>query len=224
MFITIMAYLLSFARQTRIRKIFCIVAGSICAISTLSVTAVGMLLCTYCLLIVPKIKNRKWLSYVFLFMAGLIFFMVFALSMGWMNNLRSNEIIHSLLWRIETNSGSSLGGRINWWKNTIDNALSWYNFLIGKGAVVDDFGIRYLSHSGHLFMLISFGMGANLLFYSKLCYLGRKVKWVNYVPLFPCFVIFTINTGLTDYRFMAFYSCMFAAIYVKSRKQILSIA
>jgi len=219
MFIAIMAYLLLFTKRNLWMTIYCIVVPTICVISTFSVTAVAMLLAVYALLIVANLRQKKKIQYVLIVALILVLVMFFVVISGVLMPLIEGEMVQSLLTRIELNqrTGTSLGGRSDYWEETIEKAVEWYNIFVGKGAVIDALGNVYTPHSGHLFLLVSFGFLSNILVYKNMCWIDRRARWIDYIPMLPILAILTINTGISDYRFMTMYALIFSAIQVDVR-------
>jgi len=160
MFIAIMAYLLLFTKRNLWMTIYCIVVPTICVISTFSVTAVAMLLAVYALLIVANLRQKKKIQYVLIVALILVLVMFFVVISGVLMPLIEGEMVQSLLTRIELNqrTGTSLGGRSDYWEETIEKAVEWYNIFVGKGAVIDALGnvytpfLMFLQSHSYLFL------------------------------------------------------------------------
>ena len=180
---------------------FLIIATSICVISTMSVSGIVILLFVFIMMgTIEHMNKHKYQTVVIFIILGVIIF----LSINGTDFIDKNELINGMFFRIEnnTNNTASMGGRDEKWRNVIDYALSWYNVFIGKGAVVGDHQIQYAPHSGHLYLLVSFGFISNLIFYKTFFWFKKDKILSKIIVVVPFFIAFSINTGLSDYRFM----------------------
>ena len=134
--------------------------------------------------------------------------------------LSNSQLIDSIFDRLLGGNLSTAGGRMSYWKDTISNALSWINIFIGKGAVIDSAGKSYLPHSGNLYMTISYGIITNIAYIITMFVLPRRAKFKYYLVLVPFMMIFTINTGVSDYRFITIMAVMSAVIHRQAALEI----
>lgn len=131
--------------------------------------------------------------------------------------LLSNSILFTkILDRLMSGNVSTAGGRLSFWIDTITNALSWENIIIGKGAVIDSGGNKYLPHSGNLHLTISYGFIVNVAYIITMFVLPRGAKRKYYLVLLPFMMIYTINTGVSDYRFITMMAMLSAVIHKQS--------
>ena len=100
---------------------------------------------------------------------------------------------------------------MDYWLAALRNAFSWYNLIIGKGAVMDASGQTYLPHSGVLYMTISFGLISCIVFFAMMFILPSKARLRYYLILIPFLMIFLLNTGIIDYRFMGTFAVILAS-------------
>ena len=126
--------------------------------------------------------------------------------------LRDGNVVSSLMHRLTHSNFGSAGGRMDYWTATIENALSWYNVVIGKGAVIDASGQTYLPHSGILYMTVSFGLLSCLAFLGVVFLLPKEARLRYYVILLPFLMIILLNTGIIDYRFMGTLAIVVASV------------
>ena len=127
--------------------------------------------------------------------------------------LSNSELFESIFERLLGGNLSTAGGRMSYWKDTISNALSWINIFVGKGAVIDSAGNSYLPHSGNLYMTISYGLITTVAYVVTMFVLPRRSNLKYYLVLLPFMMIFTINTGVSDYRFITVMATMSAVIH-----------
>ena len=127
--------------------------------------------------------------------------------------LSNSKLLDSIFDRLTGGNLSTAGGRMSYWTDTIINALGWENILIGKGSVIDSAGKTYLPHSGNLYMTISYGLITNIAYVIAMFVLPRHTKRRYYLILLPFMMIYTINTGVSDYRFISVMAMLSAVIH-----------
>lgn len=197
-FVAILAYVLFCEKHKTITYLYYICALLISVVVTFSVQSVLALAIVVFAAVFTNSGATRQIRKIFIGMF-VIAFAVFLLNF---NKIMSSSVVKSLLFRVGNSNVSTGGGRMSFWKATIENALSWYNIFVGKGAVMDATGKIYLPHSGHLHTTISFGLLTNIVFCKTFFLLPRNSRLKYYIVLLPLFIIFSINTGVADYRFV----------------------
>ncbi|MBR2329730.1 MAG: hypothetical protein IKA40_00630, partial [Clostridia bacterium] len=212
-YVGILAYLVLFEKINKPTElVFTFVSAGICVVTTFSLTGALMLAALLVALLIIRYETKKTCLYV---MGGLAAAVVVVVLGAWIfagASILENEIIAAAIKRFSNQSVGTAGGRVSFWEKTINSALEWYNIVIGKGAVIDGKGVEYLPHSGHLYLLISYGLPVNIVFYLTFFKVDKKNLWNTLVVLMPLFMAFTINTGLGDYRFMTVMTLLIAYI------------
>lgn len=212
-FVGILAYLLLFEKiQSLPMVLFCIVSVCVCVVVTFSVSGIVMLVFTLAILTITRSVNKPFYNVAIIVLS--FFGLLVLLSLG-SAFLEDNVIFETLFNRIEGNTqNSSLGGRTDIWENVIEKTFTWFNLFIGKGAVIDNKAVVFKPHSGVLYFLIAYGLLAGVLFikafFNKKLFLQKTLKYL--IVIAPFCVIFMINTGLSDYRFMSVFALIAAAM------------
>lgn len=197
-FVAILAYVLFCEKHKTATYLYYICALVVSVVVTFSVQAVLALVIVVFAAVFTKSGATRQIRKIFIGMFA-VAVVVFLLNF---DRIMNSSVVKSLLFRVGNSNLSTGGGRMSFWKATIENALSWYNIFVGKGAVMDTAGKTYLPHSGHLYTTISFGLLTNIVFCKTFFLLPRGSKLKYYIILLPLFLIFTINTGVADYRFV----------------------
>lgn len=212
--VAVMTYLLLFEKfKKKITVALCIAMAAFTSFITFSVTAnivLGMVLVAMLLI---NYRNKK--NYVAAILVLLIVVLVAAMLLR--DIIEKSVVYNSLLYRLTNASFDSAGGRQQHWNDTINNALSWYNVFIGKGAVIDDMGMTYLPHSGVLYIFVSYGAIACIVFAKSFFMLRCKEKIKTLLAYAPLLFVFLLNTGISDYRFMMMAALLCGAVQNRNR-------
>ena len=205
----IYGYIMICEKHTIWEYVYCIASVSISVILTMSIQGVISFLLISILIfalvgdqytMVKKVLSRVLIIYLVLILfAGSIM-------------VSNSFILQRVLARLLSGNFSSMGGRLSFWRDTIISALSWENIFIGKGAVIDSIGREYLPHSGNLYLTISYGLVVNVAYIKTMFVLPRGTRCKYYIILLPLMIIYTINTGVSDYRFITLMAVVSAIV------------
>ena len=215
-FVAILAYTLFCEKHRRYTEAYYILALSLSTVATQSMQALFALfviLAVYAFLLLRSMSVRGRI------IAVSFFFVLIAVILAFKNVWIEIDVVKSVLKRLQNSNLSTGGGRMSFWQATIQNAFSWYNLIIGKGGVVDAAGKVYLPHSGFLYMTISYGFITLVMFIKSFFILSRKSKPLHYLVFLPLLIIFSINTGVIDYRFLCTLTMLSAFVYLRAWMQ-----
>lgn len=113
--------------------------------------------------------------------------------------LIDSSVFQSNLQRLLTNNGQS---RINIWLNLL-NRLEPIDFIlhlfIGNGGTTLLNGVQYLTHNGHIYWIVSYGLISYLLSL-KLIFYRFKLNGSFFIWFIPIFIGFTVNIMISELK------------------------
>ncbi len=148
-----------------------------------------------------------------------VLFLLYARSRG-LFQVNTLEYIST---RVGTNiSSGTMSGRTIIWADII-RTFDWGNYIIvGRGKPISAAGILRKTHNGHLHMILSYGFIAYVLFLYIFFRKKKNQPLKKHLPLIPLFLLFSVNTVISDYRALMAFSLLAAICHFEGNKQDIS--
>lgn len=214
----IIAYMI-FIEKTKYKYLL-LLLGFVLVGSTLSNTGLiiyGVLFLTFIISRMHNAQSKKVFKlssrHILLVITLIIITLVFYRQLSTMLSKMISYVDYRVSGYYETSNIT--GSRMGIWKRIIPN-INWFNYLIlGRGMTIFINGYPVLPHSGHIFMIHSYGLILYFVLMKTFVVKTKNINWFNYfVITFPFVVIFTVNTLVGDLRAMfAFILIMTMAKY-----------
>lgn len=114
--------------------------------------------------------------------------------------LSNNAIVIKAVNRVLSNQ-ESVNIRLNIWKKLLHNKNIFDYIFVGFGNAVLIGNEAISTHSGHLYLIYSYGMIVYLIYIYIFFRKRKRVSWSKYTFMIPLFLCFSVNVGLLDSRY-----------------------
>jgi hypothetical protein len=115
-------------------------------------------------------------------------------------------------------SNNSMDSRIQIWKNSFDVNDLARSFFLGDGGIPVIEGRAINPHSGHLYLIYSYGFIFYFIFVFLFFLSPLRILSPRKIFLIPLFVVFSLNVGIYELRFAGIMALMVAASKVRKSK------
>lgn len=222
---SVVLYLWCNEKTSLFTKIYCLIALIIILISAMSngaFIAFGISIVSYLfihIISIDKIKIKKKIKILDILLLGLSPFIIGSI-IKYASIFLNSAIVKESLNRVESNSGES---RLVIWKRLIEN-VDFKDFIFfGRGGVTLVNNLKFNSHNGHFYWILSYGFVAYLIFIFILFRKKKTTPLKNYIWIISFFIGFSINILIGETKLMGVFvlliACSRSTMYLKNNKE-----
>jgi hypothetical protein len=164
------------------------------------------------LLRITKLNNLFNLIYLMIFLLFSIYLMF-----EYSHIILNTEVGHTSLARLELKAGGE-DSRKNIYMNLLTSKNIILYLFTGEGSNIFVGDRVYSPHSGHLMLIYGFGLICYFMYMYIMFRKSKTVSWMNYLPIIPFLLGFTINIGIGELKFAVILYMIVAFIRIRCRQ------